>query len=73
LPSDASSYVPAERQRHLIEPLPLDEIAVLALSRLPALHRDPFDRMLVCQSITHGMTLVTPDREIRQYPVPTFW
>ncbi|MCA9520245.1 MAG: hypothetical protein KC609_04710 [Myxococcales bacterium] len=51
----------------------MDETAVLALPRLPALHRDPFDRMLVCQAVMGGLTILTPDREIRAYPVPTLW
>src|SRR5262245_10094120 len=42
--------------------------------RAPALlHRDPFDRMLVSQAIAHGLTIVTPDPLIAQYPVRTFW
>ena len=32
-----------------------------ALSRLPSLHRDPFDRLLVSQAIVHGLTILTPD------------
>src|SRR3954463_10317494 len=39
--------------------LPLDEDSVLQVLRLPALHRDPFDRMLVCQAIVHGLAIVT--------------
>jgi len=40
---------------------------------LPLLHRDPFDRMLICQALDEGMTLVTADAEIRRYNVPTLW
>ena len=36
---------------------------------LPWLHRDPFDRMLIAQAISDGLTLVTSDSEIRQYTV----
>ena len=43
------------------------------LSRLPDHHRDPFDRMLICQAIHHGMILVTPDEAIHRYPVRTMW
>jgi PIN domain nuclease of toxin-antitoxin system len=43
------------------------------LSRLPPLHRDPFDRMLICQAIQHGLTLITPDEAIQQYPILTLW
>jgi len=51
----------------------LDEEAVAQLPRLPALHRDPFDRTLICQAIAEGLTIVTPDEAIRRYPVRTFW
>ncbi|MDX3312062.1 type II toxin-antitoxin system VapC family toxin [Streptomyces sp. NPDC054884] len=37
--------------------------------RLPALHRDPFDRILVAQAQIEGMTLVTRDKRIPQYDV----
>jgi len=66
-------FVPAQREAHAIEPLPLDEESVLHLSRLPALHRDPFDRILVCQAIVHGLTILTPDPLVAQYPARTVW
>lgn len=37
------------------------------------LHRDPFDRKLVCQAIAHSLVILTPDELIRQYPVRTTW
>ncbi len=37
---------------------------------LPALHRDPFDRILVAQAQMEGLTLVTVDEEILRYQVP---
>jgi PIN domain nuclease of toxin-antitoxin system len=66
-------YVPAEREAHGFDPLPLDEESVLHVARLPALHRDPFDRMLVCQAIVHGLALVTPDALVNQYPARVVW
>lgn len=66
-------YVPAERLRHGILSLPLEEDAAIAVSRLPPLHNDPFDRMLICQAVTHGLTLLTPDRLIHQYHVNVKW
>jgi PIN domain nuclease of toxin-antitoxin system len=38
--------------------------------RLPLLHGDPFDRMLIAQARLEGMTLVTADETIRRYAVP---
>ena len=37
-------------------------------SRLPPLHRDPFDRMLIAQAISGKLTIVTADPAFRQYP-----
>ena len=69
LPQSPSQYVPLQRERHLIAPLALDEAAVARLPELPALHRDPFDRMLVCQAQAHGLVMASSDQLVRQYPV----
>jgi PIN domain nuclease of toxin-antitoxin system len=69
LPQPPAQFIPQQREKHLITPLALDEAAVAQLGGLPTLHRDPFDRMLVCQSQAHGLTLASSDPLIRQYPV----
>lgn len=68
-----SRYVPRERLRHGISPLPLDEGDTLMLDRLPPVHADPFDRLLICQAIQRGLTLLTPDPQIHRYPVAATW
>jgi PIN domain nuclease of toxin-antitoxin system len=73
LPESPETYVPRLRQKHGVEALPLDEEATLHLIRLPALHRDPFDRMMICQAIVGGMVILTPDEAITQYPVRSLW
>lgn len=73
LPEPPERYIPAQRRARGIEAWPLGEEAALYLHRLPPLHRDPFDRMLICQALLSGLTLVTPDEEIGRYPVPTCW
>jgi PIN domain nuclease of toxin-antitoxin system len=73
LPEAPERFVPRQRASRGIAPLPLDEEAALELGRLPLLHRDPFDRMLVCQALVSGMRLVTPDPQIARYPVRTLW
>ncbi len=65
--------IPELRKRGHIQSLPLVEAAALQLCRLPPLHRDPFDRMLICQAIAEGMVIVTPDEDIRRYPIRTAW
>ena len=69
LPQAPEVYLPFQRQRHDIASLSLDEPSVAQLAQLPKLHRDPFDRMLVCQARAHGLTLVTVDALMRDYPV----
>jgi len=73
LPEDPTALLPGIRAEHGIEELPLTEGAVLQLTRLPALHKDPFDRMLLCQAIQDGLLLVTPDEQLWRYPLRTAW
>ena len=73
LPEPPRRFVPLQRKQHGIDPLPLDEEAALYLSRLPLLHKDPFDRMLVCQAVVQHLVILTPDELIQQYPVRTMW
>jgi PIN domain nuclease of toxin-antitoxin system len=51
--------------------LPLSNAAIFTLPKLPALHRDPFDRLLICEAIQEGVPLVTTDEVIQRYPVKT--
>jgi PIN domain nuclease of toxin-antitoxin system len=73
LPESPGQFVPAQREAHGIQSLPLDEECALHVARLPNLHADPFDRMLVSQAIVHGLALVSPDKQIARYPVRIFW
>jgi PIN domain nuclease of toxin-antitoxin system len=73
LPEDPSRFIPEHRAKLAADILPLDEESVLHLVRLPFLHRDPFDRVLICQAIVHGMVFVTPDPRIARYPIRTAW
>ncbi len=65
--------VPAARERYGFQSLPIDEASALHVAKLPRLHSDPFDRMLVSQAIVHGLTIVTPDPLVTQYPARTMW
>lgn len=71
LPASPATYLPEQRRRHRIISLSVDEATVTLLSALPPLHRDPFDRLLVCQALHHGMTIVTVDPVVTAYPVTT--
>ena len=73
LPEAPYFYVSKQRERHRIDTLPLEETATVHLPKLPPIHRDPFDRMLICQAIEHDLLLVTSDEKIQSYPVKTHW
>ncbi len=66
-------FVPHYRLRSGIESLPVEEEEALYVEKLPHLHGDPFDRLLVAQAVVHGMTIVTSDPKIEQYAVRTLW
>ena len=69
LPQSPEYYLPTQRARHQIASLSLDEASVRQLTSLPPIHRDPFDRMLICQAIEHALTIVTVDNMFGHYPV----
>jgi PIN domain nuclease of toxin-antitoxin system len=53
--------------------LPIRATHVGSVARLPDLHRDPFDRILIAQAVVEGWPLVTGDRQIGEYPVRVIW
>lgn len=69
LPAAPEVYLPAQREAHRIEALSIEEVTVLYLAGLPPLHRDPFDRILAAQALQKGLTIVTLDRALQEYPV----
>jgi PIN domain nuclease of toxin-antitoxin system len=50
--------------------LPVVSDHVVAIESLPLIHKDPFDRVLVAQATVDGITLLTNDPVVAQYPGP---
>jgi PIN domain nuclease of toxin-antitoxin system len=73
LPMPVSEFITDARSRLEALPLPFEERAIIHLAKLPNHHRDPFDRMLICQAIEHDLMLVTADEQVKRYPVKTYW
>jgi PIN domain nuclease of toxin-antitoxin system len=73
LPESPESFLRKIREKLGAALLPLDEESALHVVRLPMLHRDPFDRILICQAMVNGMVFLTSDSRISQYPVRTAW
>jgi len=47
--------------------------ACYRLSELPYHHDDAIDRILVATALAEGLSILTPDEEIKKYPVTTIW
>ena len=65
--------LPALATRSGLTALPLSNEAIFTLPKLPEVHRDPFDRLLICEAIQLGVPLVSPDSMIHRYPVRVLW
>lgn len=53
--------------------LPITSLHALAANELPQIHKDPFDRMLLAQAKTEGISLLTSDSALREYPGPVIF
>lgn len=73
LPEDPAAYLPRLRDESGFDFLNISEAEVCNVHRLPPIHRDPFDRILISQANCYGLQIVTNDKIIAQYPVRTFW
>lgn len=69
LPEPPNRYVPDRMRIARIDALPVHHRHTLAVADLPFHHRDPFDRLLVAQSIVERMPLVTADAALTAHPV----
>jgi PIN domain nuclease of toxin-antitoxin system len=73
LPRPAGPYVLRKLAENGIEVLPISIDHLLALERLPMHHRDPFDRMLIAQSLEENLPIVTSDLLFARYDVRLIW
>ena len=73
LPGPPRDFIHKWRLRHQIKSIAIDELSVMELVHLPEYHKDPFDRILICQALAHGLIILTPDPLITKYPVRVEW
>lgn len=73
LPAPPDRYLPLQRSKAGFGLMAINEPEVCQVHQLPAIHRDPFDRLLVAQANCHGMVLATNDTILDRYPVQIFW
>lgn len=53
--------------------LPVEQNHCRKILKLPFIHQDPFDRLLIAQALCEEMTIITADRHIPGYAVTTLW
>ena len=73
LPRPSGAYLLGQLADNEIETLPVTLNHLLAFEKLPSHHRDPFDRMLIAQSIDENWPIITADRDFKKYPVRIIW
>ena len=70
---EPATVLPRELASYGFTQLDLTVAAIYGLSRLPPVHKDPFDRILIVQAKLTGSILVSPDKNFSKYPVEVFW
>jgi PIN domain nuclease of toxin-antitoxin system len=73
LPSPTGPYVVRKLAENRIDVLPISLDHVLRIEGLPLHHRDPFDRILIAQSLEENLPLITADPVFDRYPIQLIW
>ena len=73
MPQAPRDWVEKQRELWQGKALPLRREACYRLSELPYHHDDAIDRILVATALAEGLSILTPDEEIKKYPVTTIW
>jgi PIN domain nuclease of toxin-antitoxin system len=73
LPEPAGPFLISKLVLNGVHVLPVNLDHVLRLEKLQLHHRDPFDRILIAQSLEESLPLVTADRMFERYPVELIW
>ena len=71
LPYSPDNFIPEAVEEAGFQYEPISDKAIYLLGKLPPIHDDLFDRILVAEAIVFGATLASVDRHVLRYPVPT--
>ena len=69
----AAERIPMLADESGLTALSLSNDAIFTLPKLPNVHRDPFDRLLVCEAIQQGVPIISSDSVLHNYPVRVLW
>ena len=73
VPLPAGPFLSGQLISNHVRLLPVSLSHVLRVEELPLHHRDPFDRLLIAQSIEEGWPIITSDPWFARYPVEVIW
>lgn len=73
LPANVAGFVTQQVRANDFLTLPIQLEHALAVHGLPAIHQDPFDRLLAAQAQVERLTLLTCDQLVQRYPIETVW
>ena len=73
LPEDPGTYVSTRIAAFGLVALPISVEHGIEAGTLPAIHGDPWDRLLIAQARIESIPILTADSQVRRYPVETIW
>ena len=73
LPDEFDRFIPHQIAINGIEILPINLQHLIALTKLPLHHRDPFDRILIAQAIAEDVPIISIDKKFDLYGVNRQW
>jgi PIN domain nuclease of toxin-antitoxin system len=73
LPESPLTYIPSRVSYYRFQTLSIEMRHVLHIWQLENHHNDPFDRLLIAQSVVENLPIITVDRKISLYPVDIIW
>lgn len=73
MPETPRTWIPQQTVFFDLQRQPIDLDSLFRSGELPAIHHDPFDRLLCAQAIVHDFTVLTPDAPFRRLGASTLW
>lgn len=73
MPEAPRTWLPKQMEFFGLQRQPIDLESLFRSGELSVIHRDPFDRLLCAQAVTHGFTVLTPDAPFGRLGATTLW
>ena len=73
LPDTFSNFIPLQLEKNSIDVLPITLIHLEGISSLPFHHKDPFDRLIISQSIEKKIPIMSSDKTFDFYNIERIW